>query len=413
MSIVFNNYRKVDLRYWSLLSLAFFPILPYALISVAIAIFLLMCIISFFGDGKTLRPKKGQLKEFILLTGFYIVLCFSIFYSQDTDMSLKVLGRMVPLLLFPLAIIFFSRNYLLNNEKKVKILNGFVFSSVLLLMYVFALGFMSINDFHSHSIRNKLLETSFLDLHSTYISLYFSTAIFILFFSYRKKNNFWNLILILLFIIGLFLIFSRGVVFSIIIEFVLLFLFLNHRKFWQKSLIVMGLIFALTVTIYQVPFLKYRVTEIFQYGFQSTENNRRLSSTSMRLAVYSCTIDLIKKNPLIGLGVGDLQSELQLCYKELNSPDFLKKNLNTHNFYFYMLGTAGLFGLISFIIMLVTILKRAWKSENLLFLCVFALVSLILLTENILSRSYGLTFFCFFLTILYLSDAKNKSTPNY
>lgn len=413
MTLVFNNYRKIDLRYWSLLLLAFFPVLPYALISIITALFLFICIYSFFGQVKKLSPNKEQLKEFILLAGFYLIICFSVFYSQDIGTAIKVVGRMVPLLLFPLAIIFFSRNYRLNNGKKKKILNAFVFSSFLLLIYVFVLGFMSINDFHSHSIRNKLLETSYLDLHSTYISIYFSSAIFILIIAYNTKKNFWNLFLILLFLIGLLLIFSRGVVFSIIIEFVLFYLIRNKRKFWQKILVLLVFIFSMSLTIYQIPFLRYRITEIYQYGFQSTENNKRLSSTSMRLAVYSCAMDIIAKNPLTGLGVGDLQTELQLCYQSLNSPDFSVKNLNTHNFYFYMLGTAGIFGLISFIISLGTILKRAWKSENLLFLCVFALVSLVLLTENILSRSYGLTFFCFFLTILYLSDVKNKSTNYY
>tara|TARA_R110000764_G_scaffold236142_1_gene331067 strand:- start:791 stop:2029 length:1239 start_codon:yes stop_codon:yes gene_type:complete len=412
MTIVFNNYRQIDLRYWSLLLLAFFPVLPYALISIITALFLFICIYSFFGQEKRLRPNKEQLKEFILLAGFYLIICFSVFYSQETGTALKVVGRMVPLLLFPLVIIFFSRNYRLNNRKKKKILNAFVFSSFLLLIYVFILGFMSINDLHSHSIRNKLLETSYLDLHSTYISIYFSSAIFILIIAYNTKKNYWNLFLILLFLIGLLLIFSRGVVFSIIIEFVLFYLIRNKRKLWQKILVLLVFIFSMSLTIYQIPFLKYRITEIYQYGFQSTENNKRLSSTSMRLAVYSCTMDIIAKNPLTGLGVGDLQTELQLCYQSLNSPDFSVKNLNTHNFYFYMLGVTGILGLVGFMVSLIKILQKARKSENLLSLYIFSLVILILFTENILSRSYGLTFYCFFLAILYFSKGKIKRISN-
>ncbi|WP_282178811.1 O-antigen ligase family protein [Maribacter stanieri] len=403
--------KDIDLRYWSLILLALFPVLPYAFISIITIILLFTFTYYFCINSKSQINKHINIKGFFIFSGFYLILCFSLFYSNNMGVGFKTLGRMLPLLVFPLIVFILSGDYSLNTQKVRIILKVFVFSSLLLLVYVLYLVFFTINDFHSHSVRDKLLDTSFLDLHSTYISMYFSSAIFILYSFNRRAKNYWNIVLILLFIVGLLLIFSRGVVFSILIMSVVIFFILNKRKLRQKILVVLVVAFITAIVVYQVPFLKYRISEIFQYGFQPTENNRRLSSTAMRLAVYSCTSEIIIKNPLLGLGVGDLQDELQLCYQSLNSPDFSNKNLNTHNFYLYILGTTGVTGLLFFLFSLRMLFKKAWDSKNLLFLNVFVLISLILFTENFLSRSYGLTYFCFFTILFYLLDRNNKENP--
>ncbi|WP_036150946.1 O-antigen ligase family protein [Maribacter forsetii] len=398
--------KDIDLRYWNLILLAFFPVLPYVFISI-ITIFLLVTFLFYFCVSSQ-KNRHINVKGLLILSGFYLILCFSIFYSSNIEVGIKTLGRMLPLLVFPLIVFILSGNYSLNIEKGRAILKVFVFSTFLLLVYVLYLAFFTIDDFHSHSVRDKLLATSFLDLHSTYISMYFSAAIFILFSFYRMTKNYWSIILIILFIVGLLLIFSRGVVFSILIMSIVVFFIFNKKKLWQKILVLLVVACISTIVVYQVPFLKYRISEIFQYGFQSTENNRRLSSTAMRLAVYSCSFELITSHPLLGLGVGDLQDELHLCYQGLNSPDFTKKNLNTHNFYLFILGTTGIIGLISFLYSFGMLFKKAWGSKNPLFLNIFVLIALILFTENFLSRAYGLTYFCFFIILFYLLARNNK-----
>lgn len=82
------------------------------------------------------------------------------------------------------------------------------------------------------------------------------------------------------------------------------------------------------------------------------------------------------------------------------------KKLNTHNNYLYFIMSTGLFGLLSFFIFILYLFKKALKSKNVLMITFCIIIALNFLTENILSRHWGLMFFAFTLILLFSNREK-------
>ena len=388
-----------DLRFLGLVLLALFPISTYAMVSIATVIFLGLVLITFLKE-KNRKLRKPDILNIFKYCFFYLLLIFSLFYSNNLNTGVKTIIRTIPLLLFPLFLFLFSRDYSLNERKKNIILLIFISSSFLLLLYVFYLTFNSIGNFHMHSVRDKMLDNSFLDLHSTYVSLYFSAAMSILvFFNPLKCHLGKRIFLIFLFAIGLIVIFSRAVIFITLFEAFLFLFLLDKLQFYKKAMLFISSVIIIVTLFYKVPFLHGRVAEIFKYGLDSTKDDRKLSSTAMRMAVYNCFFELATEQPIIGYGIGDLQMKLNNCYEKLNSPTFSKKKLNTHNFYFFLMGSAGILSLIFFLILVFDLLMKLCKNKDWTLFYIFLLLFLTLFTENVLTRSYGISFYCFFFTI--------------
>lgn len=86
----------------------------------------------------------------------------------------------------------------------------------------------------------------------------------------------------------------------------------------------------------------------------------------------------------------------------------IKKELNTHNNYLYFLMASGIIGLIAFIVFIGYLMRNAWQSKDLLKISFVIILVLNFLTENILSRQWGLFFFAFIMMVLFSNEKKNK-----
>jgi O-antigen ligase len=121
------------------------------------------------------------------------------------------------------------------------------------------------------------------------------------------------------------------------------------------------------------------------------------NSSNTRLAIYKCDYLLIKEVPFFGFG-NNLQIKLNQCYADNNNSEFYQISVfNTHNYYFNLILYGGWFFLFLFLIYLFFIFERIKKNP--LHLFVFIQFLLINLTENYLSRHYGIVLFCYFVVI--------------
>lgn len=77
------------------------------------------------------------------------------------------------------------------------------------------------------------------------------------------------------------------------------------------------------------------------------------------------------------------------------------EKLNTHNNYLYFILATGFVGLLSFLIFILYLFKISLKPINALKLSFCIIITLNCLTENILSRHWGLMFFTFMLILLF------------
>jgi hypothetical protein len=79
----------------------------------------------------------------------------------------------------------------------------------------------------------------------------------------------------------------------------------------------------------------------------------------------------------------------------------ISQKLNTHNNYIYVFLASGCVGLLCFIFFIFYLFKTSVRSIDIFRISFCILVSLNFLTENILSRHWGLMFFSFMLLLLF------------
>ena len=129
-----------------------------------------------------------------------------------------------------------------------------------------------------------------------------------------------------------------------------------------------------------------------------------LNLLDLRYYSYSCFQNLFFSEPLLGFGVGDVNSELLNCYQEKGCIGC--NNLNSHNEYLNMALSSGLIGLISFLMFLYYSYRKATK--NISFFAFLTIFCISFMFENVLSRMWGVLMFSFFYGVFkYASNQKN------
>ena len=115
-----------------------------------------------------------------------------------------------------------------------------------------------------------------------------------------------------------------------------------------------------------------------------------------RLAYWKTAKQVIAKNFLLGVGIGDLQDEMQAQYRAQKSTLRIDRRLRPHNYYLTTWLNTGLVGFVLLIGLLYFYLKQQWSYRQIqgyLFGLVFAFS---LLIEDGLETQMGLTMFAFF-----------------
>ena len=124
------------------------------------------------------------------------------------------------------------------------------------------------------------------------------------------------------------------------------------------------------------------------------------TSTSIRILVWSFSLNLIKSNPIIGVGTGDIKDELIKLYKKEGYPILVKRQYNSHNQYLQTaaaLGISNINSITSYVLYLL-----CWLGgEGLHFLAVFLsiIVGVACLTESVLEVQAGVIFYTFFASL--------------
>lgn len=254
---------------------------------------------------------------------------------------------------------------------------------------------------------NVLFET-----HKVYLSIHFLTAILLsinLITNYKIKVYKKILLGILSLLFALAIVYSQAIttVLALVVTLVLAPFFYFKRRLEK---IIFG-----TVVLSFVIF-GWMVGLLDTYKNKNTDSiamllNQVISSVPMeegvdkRIYIYDCSIFLIKEKILFGYGIGNVQQKLNDCYQEKRYvvAEFksLGSEINTHNYYFHIWLSAGLFALLFLLYMFGHNFYIALKLRNFTFLFFLLMFSLSLLTENVLVRMYGVFLFAVMNSLFY------------
>ena len=427
-----------ELPYLLLCALVLYPILPHAIQSILLVLFL---VFSLFYHGKNLKPNITQkgLTPFFIIGGWFFLLMLTLFYSSDFDLGVKRLIRNIHVVIFPFVFLYIFPSL---SKKRFSILsNLFLFAHIFLVFFLLIKCFDGIDkvgfrgkdgqwvynvsdqgflellkEFSKMSfarsryfINENQITTFF--IHKAYLSLGFAWCFFLSINevfsknSVRKKIIYTTLAIFFLCAIIYFTSIPNILALLILLP---LFIILKLDGF-KKKLVFIAVCFLGIFSVLQIQPVKDKVfgdrrllTDINEARnlITSIVKGSEVENTNVRFNVWSCSYKNIKDNFWLGIGVGDEENVLIECYKSNGCDYCVEYELNTHNYYASILLSGGFFALILFIGMFLYIIYIGFKTKNILLVIFILLFGINLISENMLSRINGVLFYSIMLGIL-------------
>ena len=416
MKVIFLKYYD-RLFLYLVCALASFPILPRGIQTVIVISIATIAFIQFMIVGK---KTWNQNKTILLLSmsSLCIIYLFSLIRVEDFKLASKFIVRSLPLFLLSFAFLNYGK-FSLGNLKLIFKL--FITTLVLLLsfLHIYFIEDIINPECTPWMIRNEI--ELFTKIHGTYLSMWTGMGVLLLiwYFAKSKKRVLTSLIITIVLIYFLywqFLLGARMPFFATIIA-----VFYGITLLLRIPLkIVLGFAFigSIFFTFLMKDKIQAKVQELQNYENAIPEGkyeitNILISNENVRSVIYHCALQNIKERPILGYGIGQDNIELQKCYdSEFSHTDLFKVfSFNSHSQYLQLLLSAGLIGLVLFLISIGIWIRISSESSE-LYLPFLILALLCFMFENILNRHDGIIFFSFFNSILLLSGLKPNVHTN-
>ena len=357
-------------------------LIGYAPSSIALGIFLFF-VLRYVVIHKPIMKVEPML---ILPIVLYLFFCASYFWSVDPLHTIKGLGRLVPLLIFPLA---FSAIPKFTLKQFHIILSYFSISNVILGVLFIVTA--SINFIHkkSFSVFTYHELVLFLDLNAIYVSVFFSISYFYLLSKQHKKPLEKGAIVFLGILI--LLLSSKMLIVSFVLCNIIFLVFykgISYLKNYKTLIVILALTTVFAATSHQV--IKRFIIETttnFDEVLQKEKFNKIYPWTGSSIRILQLRIlkDQIQEENIFWKGFGLYASRNNLKERHLDFNTYYGyHSYNYHNMYAQILSELGIFGLLFLLLILILNIKKAIQSKNFLFVIFNVIFAMIFLTESLL-----------------------------
>jgi O-antigen ligase len=146
--------------------------------------------------------------------------------------------------------------------------------------------------------------------------------------------------------------------------FILASVLIGHYKATLKSLLfTLSLLFIIPYLAFTYnPIFKLRMTHAYN---NSVNNHSSETSVGVRIALNIIAKDIFLENPIIGVGVGDyLIKKNEILSQKYPNKIRAKELVHYHNQYSEFAVIAGLFGLLSYIFILISLIKTKITDQR-------------------------------------------------
>lgn len=151
---------------------------------------------------------------------------------------------------------------------------------------------------------------------------------------------------------------------------------------------------------------------IWEFDVYLKGGNPSGHSVVQRLEFWKAATEIIKQNPVFGVGTGDVKDAFQTEYARIQSPLTKEWRLRSHNQFLAIATAFGILGLILFTFTLLYPFFINRNFNNYLYLMFFVIASLSMVSEDTLESQAGVTFFAFFNSMLLFFHRPNQQTEN-
>jgi len=352
----------------------------------------------------------------LIFAGLYILYIIGLLYTSDFAYAWFDLEVKLSLLIFPL--VFATADIGFLNSKYLSLLMkvyvaGCVIGSLLLTGHAFALWREGV----AGAFYYMKLSWYF---HSAYFSMYLNFAI--VFIVLELLGKFRSLpvyakalytLLLCWFFVFIFLLSSKmGLICIVLIAGLTSaeLIFRQKRTFFGLGVIILFLMLV-RAGLHVFSGTSDRVEQSTETlsGKAAPETSK---STNDRIAIWKISLEIIKSNPLTGVGTGDVKDVLVAKYRENNIGEALELKLNAHNQYLQTFMTLGLPGIIMLLLMLILPMTAAFRSRDFLYFVFLLLFSLNILVESMFETQAGVVWYAFFNIVLFAGMRHKKTkTP--
>lgn len=366
-----------------------------------ISIFIGVLIVIWISEGKW-RKKWEKIQQSPLLwlfIGFYIIQCFGILNTTNLEDETHELMVKFTLFLFPLILATTQEN--LKESQINNIFWSFTISVGLVSLLTFREGFSVILDTEAGI---PVLQKSML-MHRPYLGLYILLVIFFLLNRITRNTSaqFEKLLvlLVILFIAFLFIIQAKMAIIAFIFTSFILFSIVLIKRQKINILLLSGIVF-LGIGYLSYPYTEYYIHDLTNINLidQHINNPDLQIQQNPRPAIWNCAVEIIKNNFWVGVGTGDVQEHLNVCYEVKNLDYQRQNNLNAHNEFLQEGIRHGVIGFSLFIVVLVFPVVVSIQRRLYLYTAFLLIFGCCCITETILSRQSGAIFYSFFNALL-------------
>ena len=393
---MFGGFNLDKTYQFLIIALAFFLPLTVFGGNLIIVIICILWIISGEYKSKFNQIIKNKLMLASIL--FFCIHVFGLLWTDDLTWGLHIVHKMWYFIgLLPILYTLVKKEYVPYY------LAAFLISILLTEVISFLIWFEVIEPFKnatlenptpfmSHISFNPILAFSiYLVLHEVLINKKLSKVIL---FCY----SFFSISMV----ISMFITGGRAgqvVFFAMIV--ILIFQVFNKQK--VKAILTISIIVPLIfMTAYQSSYLfNQRVDEAISNVVMYSVNKD--TSVGQRLSFIINSYDVIKLNPILGVGTGDFPAEYKKI-NQLNTPN-LPDATNPHNMYILVLMQLGFLGLVSMLSIFYYQIKLSFNSTNRLLkdvgLALPLLFLVMMLSDSYLLGHYTSLLFVFFSSFLY------------
>jgi O-antigen ligase len=168
----------------------------------------------------------------------------------------------------------------------------------------------------------------------------------------------------------------------------------------------------ITGLVFLFPKNRERFKEAINYKDQYGFGRPQWGEQQMRPLIWSCALELVSDSPLLGVGTGDVQDQLQECYVERDYVSLLiwePTRFNGHNQFIEITIGQGIIGFLILLASLIIPAVIAFKENNRFYLLFIILIGVSFLTESLLERQNGVVFFAFFNSLLFFNRLSDDS----
>jgi len=336
-------------------------------------------------------------KVVIIFLLLFITSIISLSYSENKD--LYHLDKKLSLLAFPLILF---RNGLSQQQLR-SLFWLFIISCAIASIY----SLFNVIVYQPELWKSPTeITTEALDISHVYFGLYLSFAIVLLIYLLvmnSPKRLYVSIVVFLFIALFLLMMFITGGKMAIISFFILAIIsgiiVMMRTKRWLVgfgiligTIVVVGLVFVGSEDV------RLRFSNLFNKQHYYVGDNS-WTNIGVRLTAFNCARDVFVRSPLIGTGLGDVQDDLNNCYKENGFLTVL--DMNAHNQYVQTSLGSGVIGLLCLLFVFGYPSIRAFREENYLYLCFIFLFAMCCLTESMLERQQGVMFYAFFNSLLF------------